>query len=158
MNLSRRHLMRLLAAVPAFAADRPKKDMIVRSARPEDFEMPLDGFKDWITPVERFFVRTHVYKPAVDLSAWRLKIEGEVANPVALDMAELKKMPRVELVSVLECAGNGRSFFEPTIIGMQWQYGGVGNGRWAGVRLADLLKRAGVKPAGKHVWFNGADQ
>ena len=44
-------------------------DMIIRSARPEDFEMPLDGFNTWITPVERFFVRTHVYTPKVDIAS-----------------------------------------------------------------------------------------
>ncbi|MGH9660775.1 MAG: hypothetical protein ACRD96_19665, partial [Bryobacteraceae bacterium] len=56
---------RFLAAVPAaaFSADRPKRDMIVRSRRPEDFEMPLEGFAEWITPNDRFFVRSHVYTP-----------------------------------------------------------------------------------------------
>ena len=162
MQLSRRTFFRLASAGPSLAglraADRPKRDMIVRSARPEDLEMPLDGFETWITPVERFFVRTHVYNPSIDAASWKLQVGGEVANAVTLDLAELKRMPRVELVSVLECAGNGRSFYNPTAIGLQWQWGAVGNGRWAGVRLADVLKRAGVKASAKEIAFNGGDQ
>jgi DMSO/TMAO reductase YedYZ molybdopterin-dependent catalytic subunit len=131
--------------------------MIVRSVRPEDFEMPLEGFDSWITPIEHFFVRSHMSKPTVDLAAWRLNVQGEVSSPLNLTMDELKKLPAVEVVSVLECAGNGRSFYQPTVTGMQWTRGGVGNGRWRGVRLADVLKKAGMKPSAKHVLFNGAD-
>src|ERR1700758_1128947 len=83
--------------------------MIVRSPRPEDLEMPLDGFLDWITPIDRFFVRCHTYTPNVNLGEWSLKIDGKVARPMSMSMDDLKKLPRVELVSVLECAGNGRS-------------------------------------------------
>ena len=58
--------------------------MIIRSARPEDFEMPLDGFNTWITPVERFFVRTHVYTPKVDIANVRLAFTGGcIANLTA---------------------------------------------------------------------------
>jgi DMSO/TMAO reductase YedYZ molybdopterin-dependent catalytic subunit len=60
-------------------------------------------------------------------------------------------------VGVLECAGNGRGLYEPSVIGLQWEYGAVGNGRWAGVRLADVLKRAGLKASGREVLFDGAD-
>jgi len=135
----------------------PAADMIVRAARPEDFEMPLSGFDSWITPNDRFFVRTHLYKPTVDLAAWRLRVEGEVSTPLTLSMEDLKKLPRVELVSMLECAGNGRSFYQPTLPGLQWQHGAVGNARWGGVRLADVLKKAGYKSSAKEVLFNGAD-
>jgi DMSO/TMAO reductase YedYZ molybdopterin-dependent catalytic subunit len=157
MNLTRRTFFRWLSAAPALASAAADDKLIVRSANPEDFEMPLAGFTSWITPVDRFFVRTHVYRPAVDAAQWRLRIGGLVDKPVALDMAELRKLPRVELVSVLECAGNGRSFYQPIVAGMQWRYGAVGNARWAGVRLADVLRRAGIKPGAKHIGFNGAD-
>ncbi|MGH9661384.1 MAG: sulfite oxidase, partial [Bryobacteraceae bacterium] len=108
-------------------------------------------------PNDRFFVRSHVYTPRVDATAWRLRIEGEVAKPVALGLDELKKLPRVEVVSVLECAGNGRSFYQPAIIGMPWRWGGVGNARWTGIRLSSVLAMAGLKPGVKHLLFNGAD-
>lgn len=131
--------------------------MIVRSARPEDFEMGPDGFTTWITPVERFFVRSHVYTPKVDVEHWQLRVEGEVATPLTLSLADLRQFPKAGLISVLECAGNGRGFFEPPVAGLQWKYGGVGNARWTGVRLLDVLQKAGYKPSAKEVLFNGAD-
>jgi sulfite oxidase len=139
------------------AADREKRDMLVRSTRPEDLEMPLSGFSDYITPIEHFFVRTHVYVPQVNLSEWRLKVEGEVATPLTFTLDDLKKLPSVELVAIVECAGNGRSFYEPAVPGAQWSNGAVGNGRWRGVRLADVLKKAGIKDSAKDVLFDGAD-
>src|ERR1700687_1525387 len=111
MILNRRKLL-LAAAAGVFprlnnAADLSK--MIVRSSRPEDLEMPLEGFKDWITPIDRFFVRCHTYTAKVNVSEWNLKVDGIVNNPITLTLDDLKKLPRVELVAVLECAGNGRS-------------------------------------------------
>lgn len=131
--------------------------MIVRSSKPEDLEMPLGGFTDWLTPIERFFVRCHTYIPTVKLSQWNLKIDGRVDTPLTLNMEELKKLPRVELVGVLECAGNGRKFYEPRMAGAQWGFGSVGNGRWAGVRLRDVLRRAGIQKSAKEICCDGAD-
>jgi DMSO/TMAO reductase YedYZ molybdopterin-dependent catalytic subunit len=147
----------LLAAAPAFAARAAESGFIVRSHNPEDFEMPLDGFSTWITPADKFFIRTHLYRPTVDAGKWRLKVGGQVASPLTLEMADLKKLPRVELVSVIECAGNGRSFYQPTVTGLQWRYGAVANIKWAGVRLGDVMKKAGMKSATKEIMFNGAD-
>src|SRR5579884_1533778 len=147
----------LLRAQTPSNPDRPKRDMQVRSVRPEDLEMPLSGFSDYITPVEHFFVRTHVYVPTVPLHDWRLKVEGEVAAPLTLSMDDLKKLPPAELVGVLECAGNGRRFYDPPVAGAQWSYGAVGNGRWRGVRMADVLKRAGMKDTAREILFDGAD-
>jgi DMSO/TMAO reductase YedYZ molybdopterin-dependent catalytic subunit len=158
MDLTRRHFFLLSAAAllqPATTGG--KRDMIVRSARPLDLEMPLEGFSDYITPIDRFFVRTHVYAPRLDIGQWRLTVDGDVASNLTLTMDDLRRMPSVELVSVLECAGNGRGFYEPSMPGLQWGTGAVGNGRWRGVRLADVLKRAGLKPSPTEVLFNGAD-
>jgi DMSO/TMAO reductase YedYZ molybdopterin-dependent catalytic subunit len=130
--------------------------MLVRSNRPQDLEMPLSGFADYITPIDRFFVRSHVYTPRIDAGQWRLRIEGG-ANALTLTMDDLRRMPSAEIVSVLECAGNGRSFYEPSVPGLQWGHGAVGNGRWRGVRLADVLKRAGLSSSAKEILFNGAD-
>jgi DMSO/TMAO reductase YedYZ molybdopterin-dependent catalytic subunit len=138
-------------------SNRPKMDMLTRSARPLDLEMPVSGFTDYITPIEHFFVRTHVYAPKVDASTWRLNVDGEVSMPLTFTLEDLKKLPAVELVSVLECAGNGRMFYSPTVAGLQWGNGGVGNGRWRGVRLADVLRRAGIKNSARQILFDGAD-
>ena len=158
MPLTRRTFFQTLAAASlSTAADRPKRNMIVRSDHPQDLEMPLDGFDDWITPIDRFYVRSHHYTPTVNLAEWRLKIDGEVEQPLTLTMDDLKRMPKVELVGVMECAGNGRSLFEPPVAGAQWAFGSVGNGRWTGVRLADVLARVKVKNGAQHVLFDGAD-
>ncbi len=144
-------------ALGAFAVAQQKRDMKVQSTRPEDLEMPLSGFADYITPIEHFFVRTHVYEPKVELASWRLKVEGSVATPLTLTMDELRAMPSVELIAVTECAGNGRGLYEPTVPGLQWTNGSVGNGRWRGVRLADVLRKAGVQAKAVEVLFDGAD-
>ncbi len=167
MTNSRRHFFQTVAGAGlvslasqrhlARGAEHTKSNMIVRSARPEDFEMPLDGFGDWITPIDRFYVRSHHYTPTVSLNDWKLTIGGEVEKPLTLTMADLKKLPRVEMVAVIECAGNGRALYDPPVPGTQWVYGGVGNGRWAGVRLADVMAKAGVKAPAQHFLFDGAD-
>jgi DMSO/TMAO reductase YedYZ molybdopterin-dependent catalytic subunit len=157
MNHTRRSFFALAAGAVAVAQDPPKRGMTVLSTRPEDLEMPLSGFVDYITPIEHFYVRTHVYVPTVDINEWRLKVDGHVGTPLSLSMADLKAMPSAELVAVAECAGNGRSFYSPTVPGLQWSNGSVGNGRWRGVRLADVLKRAGIKPGAVDVQFDGAD-
>jgi DMSO/TMAO reductase YedYZ molybdopterin-dependent catalytic subunit len=154
---SRRHLFHL-ATGAAFLHAAPKRGMIVRSSRAEDLEMPLEGFlESYLTPIDRFFVRSHHYVPQVDLATFRLQVAGKVTTPLSFTLDELKKLPRVELISVLECAGNGRGLYEPSMPGLQWTYGSVGNARWAGVRLADVLKKAGVQPGAVEVLFDGAD-
>ncbi|MGD0360946.1 MAG: molybdopterin-dependent oxidoreductase [Bryobacteraceae bacterium] len=160
MPLSRRRLLYLLSLTPGFVLrgdQQPGKGLLIRSANPEDFEMPLSGFDTWLTPADNFYVRTHIYKPIVELTDWRLRVDGLVERELTLDMTQIEKLPRVAQVAVLECAGNGRSFYEPGVTGMQWKYGAVGNARWTGVRLADVLKRAGMKPGVTQVLFNGAD-
>ena len=132
-------------------------ERIVRSKWPEDLEMPAAGFADFITPISQFFVRSHVAVPDVDIATWRLEIDGHVRTPLMLSMKDLRSMPSFELVSVLECAGNGRSFYDPPVAGLQWTDGAVGNARWRGVRLVDLLKRAGIKPGTVEILFDGVD-
>jgi DMSO/TMAO reductase YedYZ molybdopterin-dependent catalytic subunit len=161
MKLSRRNLFLAAAAgvLPRLNHAADASRMIVLSSRPEDLEMPLDGFKDWITPIDRFFVRCHTYTPErPNLSDWKLKVDGVVNQSLSLSMDDLKKLPRVELVSVLECAGNGRSFYQPRLPGAQWRFGSVGNGKWAGVRFRDVLEKAGLKDSAKEILFDGADE
>ena len=153
--IPRRKFLWLAAA--ALASPQASPEMIVRSIRPEDLEMPLAGFGDFITPIRRFFVRSHVTVPTVNLSEWRLKVEGHVSTPQSLTMDDIRRMPSTELIGVLECAGNGRAFYDPPVAGLQWRHGAVGNGRWRGVRLADVLKRSSVKAGAVDVLFDGAD-
>jgi DMSO/TMAO reductase YedYZ molybdopterin-dependent catalytic subunit len=147
----------LLAQAPRVAAGKEK--LIVRSVRPPDYETPVALLDSWITPVEHFYVRQHMPTPAgLDAASWTLHVEGEVDNPINLTLDELRKMPSTTITTVLECAGNGRAFFDPPVAGIQWEKGAVGNARWTGVRMADVLKRAGVRSAGRFVVMNGADR
>jgi sulfite oxidase len=160
MSLTRRNLLLTGAAALLSRNARPADGsggLITLSPRPVDLEMPVDGFIDEITPVEHFFVRCHTYTPEVKLEAWKLRIDGLVERPLSLTMADLKKLPRVEMIGVLECAGNGRSFYEPHLPGAQWRFGSVGSARWAGVRLRDVLQKAGLKPGAAHLLMDGAD-
>ena len=145
------------AALGAVAFAQQKRDMKVLSARPEDLEMPISGFSDYITPIEHFFVRTHVYEPKVDLASWSLKVQGSSGDPVTFKMEDLRRMPSFELIAVQECAGNGRGLYDPPVPGLQWSSGSVGNARFQGVRLVDVLKRAPVRQDAAEVLFDGAD-
>jgi DMSO/TMAO reductase YedYZ molybdopterin-dependent catalytic subunit len=157
MEVSRRAFLVMIAG-SLVQPDQPvKQGMTMRSRRPEDLEMPLEGFSEYLTPIDRFFVRSHTYVPKIALPDWRLTVQGEIATPLTLGFDEVRQLPATELVSVLECAGNGRGFYEPSVAGLQWLNGAVGNARWKGVRLADLLKRAGVKSTAAEVLFEGAD-
>ena len=119
--------------------------------------MPVEDFIDEITPVKHFFVRCHTMIPQVNLAEWKLEIAGLVEHPLSFTLGDLKKLPRAELVSVLECAGNGRAFYQPSVAGAQWRFGSVGNARWTGVRLRDVLERSGVKPGATQLLLDGAD-
>lgn len=133
------------------------RNLKVQSPNPEDFEMEAAGLTSYLTPNESFFVRTHTYKATVDAASYRLKIHGLVEKPLTLSLAELKAMPRTDLIAVLECAGNGRSNYRPAVPGLQWSTGAVGNAKWTGVRLKDVLAKAGVKNGATDIAFNGAD-
>jgi DMSO/TMAO reductase YedYZ molybdopterin-dependent catalytic subunit len=136
----------------------PGSPLTVRSRTPQDLETPVRLLADWITPNDVFFVRSHLPTPAVDAAAWNVTIGGAVERTLTLRLGDLRGFPRASIVATLECAGNGRAFFEPPVAGVQWQKGAVGNARWTGVRLADVLRRAGVQPSAGFVLLDGADR
>lgn len=142
---------------PTIAAG--KQRLIARSLRPPDYEAPVALLDSWVTPTEHFFVRCHMPPPTnVEASKWSLAVDGEIAKPASLTLAELKAMPAVTLPVTLECAGNGRAFFEPPVAGIQWAKGAVGNARWTGVRLAEVLKRVGIKDTARFIHMHGGDR
>ncbi len=121
-------------------------------------ETPTDRLTTYITPNEDFFVRHHSPTEAPDPDGWSLAVEGEVARPFRLSLDELKRFPPTTVTCVLECAGNGRSLYQPSVQGLPWGRGAVGNARWTGVRVADLLERAGVKAGARHLHTAGTDE
>src|SRR3954467_15488519 len=86
-------------------------------------ETPEELLDDETTPIARFFVRNNglLPQPATDAEAWTFAIDGEVERPLNLTLAALKsRFPHKTLRMVLECGGNGRSFFEPKAEGNPW--------------------------------------
>jgi DMSO/TMAO reductase YedYZ molybdopterin-dependent catalytic subunit len=136
-----------------------KERLIVRSLHFYDLETPANLFDSWTTPVNLFFVRNHMSEPTTfDAQTYRLKVTGEVEHPLELKLADLAKMEAASVTNTLECAGNGRAFYEPHVPGVQWQRGAVGNARWSGPRLKDVLDRAGVMKSASFVAFVGLDE
>jgi DMSO/TMAO reductase YedYZ molybdopterin-dependent catalytic subunit len=132
--------------------------LIVRQKHPLNLEFPFATLSGYLTPVDQFYVRNHFPTPAVDPEAFRLSLTGSVRRPLALGMADLRALPQAAFTAVMECAGNGRVFYEPAREGLQWQNGAVGNARWSGVPLSVLLDEAGVDAGACEVVLIGADR
>ena len=135
--------------------------LTVRVTRPFDAETPVREFTSWLTSNERFFVRSHFGPPpaeAVQPDTWRLTVKGLVKEGLSLTLKDLREFEPVTLTAVLQCSGNGRAHHRPKVPGVQWERGAAGNAQWTGVRLRDVLQRAGVKPQGLHVQMQGADR
>lgn len=186
-SLSRRHLLAgaatgALAAVaqplmartvdlrlPGKPATRPlttafpqKGEMILQRVRPPLLETPLAVFdQDVITPNDRFYVRWHWSQipETVDVAAFRLTVRGHVDKTIELTLDQLRReFEPIEYVAVNQCSGNSRGLFQPSVPGAQWAHGAMGNARWTGVRLRDVLDRAGVKAGAVDVRFGGLDE
>jgi DMSO/TMAO reductase YedYZ molybdopterin-dependent catalytic subunit len=163
MSVDRRAFLRYslaasLAPSALLAADKPERHMLQMNGYPINAETPLELLTDYITPVDLFFVRSHWVPQMPDLKTWRLVVDGEVEHPLSLTLAELKKLPHAEATCVLQCAGNGRMWQTPVVPGVQWKYGACGNGHWRGVRVRDVLARAGVKNGAKYLHTFGSDK
>ena len=150
---------RSLLAVPAgpLAIAKKSRRLLQLNAYATDAETPLDALTTYLTPNDLFFVRHHWNPQPVEAKKWRLVVDGEVETPLSLSLAELKNMEQTDATCVLQCAGNGRGLYRPTVPGVQWKYGAVGNARWTGVRVKTLLERAGLKAGAKHLQLFGSD-
>jgi DMSO/TMAO reductase YedYZ molybdopterin-dependent catalytic subunit len=138
-----------------------KGQMILQRSRPPLLETPFEVFdRSVFTPNDQFFVRWHwaVIPTDVDVAAFRLAVRGHVNQALSLSMADVLAMPQVELVAVNQCSGNSRGYFQPRVAGGQWSNGAMGNARWTGVRLKDVLDRAGVRAGAVQVRFDGMDE
>ena len=145
---------------PITTAFPQKGAMILQRSRAPLLETPFDVFdQGTFTPNDRFYVRWHWPMPSeVDAVQFRLTVGGHVERPLALSLADLTALPAVEVAAVNQCSGNSRGFFEPVIPGGQWGNGAMGNALWRGVRLKDVLDRAGVKAGAVAVRFGGLEE
>jgi DMSO/TMAO reductase YedYZ molybdopterin-dependent catalytic subunit len=146
-------------SVVAFPEKRP---LIVLTTRPPQLETPFEVFNDGlITPNDAFFVRYHnaAIPTSIDGDKHVIRIGGNAAGkPFQITVAELRAQFRpTEIVAVNQCSGNSRAFFNPRVTGGQLGNGAMGNARWVGVPLKDVLARAEPKNTARQVTFDGLD-
>src|SRR6266571_4664835 len=137
-----------------------KVPLIKRTWRPPNYETPLSYFSEEFTPNKAFFVRYHVASiPEIAADKWTLNVGGDAAaTPFALNLEQLKRdFSAVEVAAVNQCSGNRRGLFDPHVAGVEWGVGAMGNARWKGARLKDVLAKAGLKKEALEIAFDGAD-
>ncbi len=136
-----------------------KDGLTVLNDRPVSAETEAHLLDDDVTPTSRHFIRNNGLIPEdMNADSWRLRIDGLVENPMTFSISDLQH--RFEVVTrqlTIECAGNGRAFFDPPAPGSQWTHGAVGCSEWTGVRLRDVLMAAGVRPNVVYTAHVGAD-
>jgi sulfite dehydrogenase (cytochrome) subunit A len=138
-----------------------KAPLIKKTYRPPNFETPIQYFRTPITSSRAFFVRWHLAAiPEVRAADWKLAVGGDAAGGErAYTLEQLgKEFRQHEVTAVCQCSGNRRGLFEPHVAGVEWGVGAMGNAIWRGVRLKDVLAKAGVKPGAVEVVFDGADR
>lgn len=186
LGVSRRRLIQLLlggasaaalgllpgwARAGVAAGEAPAVPEVLKPTPPEFFvrngsnlEMRWDALygRGYLVPTPMFFVRNNGSTPRIEAAGWQLRVEGSgVARPRAFGYEELLAMPSVSVVRAVECAGNGRNFFERShgrkIKGTPWNLGGIGVAEWTGVPLREVLERAGLKASAREVMPVGLD-
>jgi DMSO/TMAO reductase YedYZ molybdopterin-dependent catalytic subunit len=137
-----------------------KGEMIVHRIRPPILETPMAVFDEGtITPNDRMFVRWNWSMPTqIKAAEHRVAVGGAVQQPVSLTLDEIASAgEHVDVVAINQCAGNGRGLSQPRVTGGQWGNGAMGCARWTGVRLKDVLAKAGVAAGATRVRFAGLD-
>ncbi len=139
-----------------------KRPLIVLTSRPPQLETPFEVFNEsLITPNDAFFVRYHNagIPTSIDADTHVIRIGGSACGkPYDLTMAALRSQFKpIEYLAVNQCSGNSRGLFNPRVTGGQLANGAMGNARWLGVPLRDVLARAELKSSARQVMFNGLD-
>jgi sulfane dehydrogenase subunit SoxC len=119
--------------------------------------------RDYATPNDRFYVRSHGPTQKIDAASWTLRVEGPgVSRGLTLSYEDLLALPAVSVTRALKCAGNGRVYFGEQegreAGGTPWRLGAVGVAEWIGVPLRRLLEEAGLEPSAVEVMPEGLDE
>ncbi len=131
--------------------------LTTRSLDPENQESPIKFLKTATIPTPYFFRRNHFQYPSIDRQSIILPITGHVKKPLAFHYNQILELGTKKLSCLLECAGNNRSKFSPSVFGEQWDEGAISQGNWKGVPLSSLLEFTGIKPEAREVVFVGND-
>ena len=119
---------------------------------------PIHDSVGIVTPSSLHYERHHSGIPTIDPATHRLVIHGLVDRPLSLSMAEIRRLPSVSRILVLECGGNSAGEWAATTgADVQRSYGLVSGSEWTGVPLSLLLAEAGVQPRASWVIAEGAD-
>jgi len=138
--------------------DAIEAGLLIHSVNPLNGETSVPDLAGGaVMPNGRFYLRNHFDIPNLGGDNYRLSISGMVERPLSLCMRELHNLHAESHVVTLECAGNGRSLFDPAVPGEAWGLGAVSTAEWTGVRLMEVLERAGLRPGAKELTFRGAD-
>ena len=137
-------------------AGRANGDLLWRhSGWPQDLSTPVEALDKLITPTRLFFVRSHFGPPALNRRR-RFTVHGRKGE-LSFDVDDLSQFEETSVTSVLQCFGNGRGSQIPHAPGVQWDQGAMGQAKWTGVRLAQILERVGIPTEAKWVRLQGAD-
>lgn len=113
---------------------------------PSGVDFRINGLSPFVTPNKDFYrVDTAIVVPQVNPNDWTLRIHGMVDRPIELTFDDLLKRPLTEADITLTCVSN--------------EVGGpyVGNARWLGVRMADVLREAGIQKNADMLLSTSAD-
>jgi sulfite dehydrogenase len=139
-----------------------KRPLIRHTSRPPQLETPFSVFDEGVlTPNDAFFVRYHLadIPLSIDPETYALSISGKVERPQKFSLRDLKSAFEArEIVAVAQCSGNSRGFVDPRVGGGQLANGAMGNARWRGVPLRNILDRVGIAAGARQIVFNGLDQ
>ncbi len=152
----------------------PEKRPLIRvTSRPPQLETPMSMLGESpLTANDAFFVRYHnseiplsidptTFTVDIKLHTGSAPYDPVLSTPttlLSLNLADLRsRFDEVSVIAVNQCSGNSRGYEDPRMFGGQLGDGAVGNARWTGVRLKDVLKAAGISAGIKQVIFNGTD-
>lgn len=120
--------------------------------------MPLEGLRYDVTPIGMHYLLVHFDIPHVDVTEWRLRIDGRVSQVQSLSLDDIMSRPRVTIPVTMECAGNGRARLTPRPQSQPWLEEAVGTGEWTGTPLGPVLREAGMADDAVEILFRGLDR
>jgi DMSO/TMAO reductase YedYZ molybdopterin-dependent catalytic subunit len=119
--------------------------------------MPLEALQYDVTPVGLHYLLIHFDIPALDAESWRLRVGGNVRDPLELTLDDIRARPATTLLVTMECAGNGRARLEPRPMTQPWLHEAIGTAEWTGTPLAGILEDAEVERGTVEILFTGSD-